>query len=164
VSANEGAIVSVCVAVIGNINVIAVDAKQETLCESTIDCLLLLFRLQRECQRRDALRIPQCEEGTPQAVVTLEAAIVRSLHCREAAENIPVCVGYQSQSVRAAVAEEMEFLRGETVAAVPPQQFETLRAELFKQRRKVRDDQRLQSGAAVGERLRGCVRRRCDCC
>jgi hypothetical protein len=30
----------------------------------------------------------------------------------------------------------VEFLSGETVSAAPPQQIETLRAELFKQRRK----------------------------
>jgi hypothetical protein len=41
-------------------------------------------------------------------------------------------VRYQSQSVRAAVAAEMEFGDAETVAAAPLQQIEALRAELFK--------------------------------
>jgi hypothetical protein len=43
-----------------------------------------------------------------------------------------VCVLYRSQSVRAAVAVAVEFLKDETVAAAPPQQFEVLLAELIK--------------------------------
>jgi hypothetical protein len=34
----------------------------------------------------------------------------------------------------------VEFCGAEIVAAAPPQQIETLRVELFKQRRKIRDD------------------------
>jgi hypothetical protein len=38
----------------------------------------------------------------------------------------------------------VEFLSGETVTTAPPPQIETLRAELFKQRRKLRSDQRIK--------------------
>jgi hypothetical protein len=62
---------------------------------------------------------------------------------------VPICVGYQSQSVRAAVAAAVEVLSSETVAAAPPQQIETRRTELFKQRRKVRDDQRIEPGMCL---------------
>jgi hypothetical protein len=42
----------------------------------------------------------------------------------------------------------VEFLSSETVAAAPPQQVETLRAELFKQRRKLKSDSRIKQTEA----------------
>jgi hypothetical protein len=70
----------------------------------------------------------------PQAVVALELIEGgrRPLDWRETIENVPLCVLDERQSVRAAIAAEVEFISGETVAAVPPQQFEMLHAELFK--------------------------------
>jgi hypothetical protein len=70
--------------------------------------------------------IPQHEEETPQAVVTLPAVAVSRLtlrdaqfpfHQHEAAENILISIQHQSQSVRAAVAAAVEFQSGDPVAA-----------------------------------------------
>jgi hypothetical protein len=61
----------VFVAVIGNRN--ANSAKYLTACGIAIDCGLLPFRLQREFPRRDAVRIPQRKEETPQAIVAIQA-------------------------------------------------------------------------------------------
>jgi hypothetical protein len=115
VSANVSPTASVCVAVIGNINAIT---KYWTQFGITNDCQLLPFRRQREFPRRDAVRIPQREEETPQAIVALQAIALMPrlpvphprlpLHRREADENVPICVRYQSQSIRAAVAAALK--------------------------------------------------------
>jgi hypothetical protein len=91
------------------------------------------------------VRIPQREEKIPQAAVTVVAVAFipvlsvpfarLPLHRREAAENVPVCVRDQIQSVRAPVAAAVKFLGAETVAAVSSQQIEALRPELCKQQR-----------------------------
>jgi hypothetical protein len=85
----------------------------------------------------------------PQAVVTLE--LIEGgrlpLYWRETTENVPPCVLDKRQSVRAAIAAEVEFISGETVAAAPPQQFEMLHAELFKSRRKFINNLRINLGS-----------------
>jgi hypothetical protein len=63
--------VCVLVAVIANTNVTEPAAKYCTACEIAIDCDLLRFRLQREFPRRDAVRMPQCEEEASRTVVAL---------------------------------------------------------------------------------------------
>jgi hypothetical protein len=127
-SANVSETISVCLAVTGNINVTI--TKVDTVCAIATDSILLLFCPQREFSRQDAVRIPQREQKTPQAVVALPPAVVLPLHRREAAENVPVCIQNQSQSVRAVVAAAVEFVSCETVAAAAPQQIETLRGSL----------------------------------
>jgi hypothetical protein len=125
---------SVLVAVIQHNNVIA--AKTWSLSEVAVDCLALLVRLQREFPRRNAVRIPQREEETPQAIISLPTTVPHArfpFQGREAAEHIPVCVQNERQCVRAAVTAAVECSRGETIAAASPQQQPLLHAELVKQ-------------------------------
>jgi hypothetical protein len=106
------------------------------------------------------MRIPPSEVKTLQTVAALPLIPPCGrlpLHRREAAENIPVCVQNERQSVRAAVAAGVELPSGETVAAVPPQQIETLHTEFFKQWRKFRDDQRIEPQCHNGGRRYGRV-------
>jgi hypothetical protein len=67
--------ISVCVAVIKNINFTAV-TKFHTPYKMVINRVLLLFRSQSEFPRQDAMRIPQYKDKNLQAIVILALSLV----------------------------------------------------------------------------------------
>jgi hypothetical protein len=83
------------------------------------------------------------------------------LHRRNPPEDVPLCVQNHGQCVCVAVASAVELGSAETVAAAPPQQFALFSAELCKDRRKVRNDQRIEP-ARPGRRWSGRRRLRCS--
>jgi hypothetical protein len=102
------------------------------------------------CSFLVVLRVLQRNKKVLQTVVVLllvnPNALPVTLHLREAAETIPLCVRRSGG--------------GEIVPAAPPEQIKALRAELFEERRELVDSQRLQ--LAYG-RSRGNWERRLWC-
>jgi hypothetical protein len=71
------------------------------------------------------------------------ASVGVPLHRSEAAEDVPIRVQNQSESVRVSVAAAVKVARTETIAAAPPQKSKFLFSELREELRKVRNDDRI---------------------
>jgi hypothetical protein len=151
-------IAGVPVAIIANNHV---TSKDWTPFGITLVCVLLLLGPQRKPPRRDAVRILQREKKTFLTAICFPDVVIASalpvphprfpLHRREPSELVPFRVQNHSQSVCAAVASVVKFFRFETIAAAPPQNFETLPPELREDLRKARNDLRFErrSGGAA---------------
>jgi hypothetical protein len=106
------------------------------------DCGFHPLSLEPELLRVCVMRIFQREKKACQAGIAFPATVPLSgfpvpfarlqLHRCEAAENIPICVPYDSESVRAAVAAAVEFGRAKAVTAATPEKVKMFFAELIK--------------------------------
>jgi hypothetical protein len=178
---NANATVSVRIAVIVGINA---SSKYRSPSGIANDCIILPVCSQCKFLRRDGARVLQREEKLRTLSLPFWQLLASTfhlthprlpLHRREAAENIPVHVRNQCQSIRVAVAVAVDFGDAETIAAASPQQFKTLHAELFKKQPNVLHNQRIertmrqpitnhQSTRVRAIAQRGIVKKSRDCC
>jgi hypothetical protein len=93
------------VAVLGNTEI----TKLRTERRIVTDCLVLLVGLQSRSLLRCVLVMLPCEKEALQAAVGLLSVGGIALHVREVAEDDPVRVANQCQSVRVAVAAAVKF-------------------------------------------------------
>jgi hypothetical protein len=133
---------------------------------TTNDCPLPHRSLQCEFPRCDVMWLLQREKKTLQALVAFRAVLrvpgLPSLHARlplqrsEAAKEILARVHNKRQCVRVSVASPVKVSRTEIFVISSPQKHKPLPAELVEERRKGRDDQRVQFRSSSGACGRFC--------
>jgi hypothetical protein len=106
------------------------------------DCTSLSICSQHTFSLCDVVRILHGKATAHPVVVTLLFAACGRLSGDpgEIAENVPLCVPIECESIRTVVAAAMEFSRTETITSSPSQKADTLRVELFRQRRKLENN------------------------